>query len=263
MGKRGAKKLTNTQGGGPNLKSVLRHDHLKNLALWSSAGDTPIPSLASLFGRRLAADIDSTGIATDPDLVSCQRCEIILKPGFNCNVRIEKVSSKQNQRRTAKGQMKEIYPFKPKAPRPKINQEMTVMPQISKCCGLTSITLRASFVPITTLKPRFLFNIPHNHHIDFCKSPLFKFRRTYAQNDESSSTGGGNRPVSSDDSTKKDQFGGFSFKWRELLNPDQDNFVAVALAGVLTWASLQVLSQLFFKYSFIAALLIFILVTLL
>ncbi|XP_010431990.1 PREDICTED: uncharacterized protein LOC104716301 [Camelina sativa] len=137
------------------------------------------------------------------------------------------------------------------------------------------LTLRASFVPITTLKPRFLYNIPHNHHIGFCKSPLFKFRRTYAQNDDesSSSTGGGNRPVSSDDSTKKDQFGGFSFKWRELLNPDQDNFVAVALAGVLTWASLQVLSQLFLisfailvaalKYSFIAALLIFILVTLL
>ncbi|XP_010446570.1 PREDICTED: uncharacterized protein LOC104729333 [Camelina sativa] len=143
------------------------------------------------------------------------------------------------------------------------------------------LTLRASFVlPITTLKPRFLYNIPHHyHHIDFCKSsPLLKSRRTYAQNDDSSSSstgGGGNRPVSSsdDDSTKKDQFGGFSFKWRELLNPDQDNFVAVALAGVLTWASLQVLSQLFFisfailvaalKYSFIAALLIFILVTLL
>ncbi|XP_010436074.1 PREDICTED: uncharacterized protein LOC104719795 [Camelina sativa] len=158
MGKRGAKKLTNTQGGGPNLKSVLRHDHLKNLALWSSAGDTPIPSLASLFGRRLAADIETTGIATDPDLVSCQRCETILKPGVNCNVRIEKVSSKQKKKRTrckksniclpqnnvvyhcnfcshrnlkrgtAKGQMKEIYPFKPKAPRPsrpnKINEEM-------------------------------------------------------------------------------------------------------------------------------------------
>lgn len=129
------------------------------------------------------------------------------------------------------------------------------------------------FVPIT-LKPRFSYKIPHHHHIHFFKSPL-KFR-TYAQNggnDESS--GGGNRPVSSDDGngSKKDQFAGFSFKWGELLNPDQDNFVAVGLAGVLTWASLQVLSQLFFisfailvaalKYSFIAALLIFILVTLL
>ncbi|EOA17291.1 hypothetical protein CARUB_v10005563mg [Capsella rubella] len=160
MGKRGAKKLTNTQGG-PNLKSVLRHEHLKNLALWSSAGDTPIPSLASLFGRCLAADIETTGIAPDPDLVSCQRCETILKPGFNCNVRIEKVSAKQKKRTrckksniclpqnnvvyhcnfcshrnlkrgTAKGQMKEIYPFKPKAPRPtrpKINKETTTVPQ--------------------------------------------------------------------------------------------------------------------------------------
>lgn len=139
------------------------------------------------------------------------------------------------------------------------------------------LTLRP-FVPIT-LKPRFSYNIPqHHHHIHFCKSPLIF--RTNAQNGGSSdsakeSSGGGNRPVSNDDGngTTKDQFAGFSFKWGELLNPDQDNFVAVGLAGVLTWASLQVLSQLFFisfailvaalKYSFIAALLIFILVTLL
>ncbi|CAL9223968.1 unnamed protein product [Arabidopsis halleri] len=161
MGKRGAKKLTNTQGG-PNLKSVLRHEHLKNLALWSSTGDTPIPSLASLLGRRLASDTETTGIATDPDLVSCQRCETILKPGFNCNVRIEKVSANKKKRNrckksniclpqnnvvyncnfcshrnlkrgTAKGQMKEIYPFKPKTPRslrPKIKKEMTVPQEI-------------------------------------------------------------------------------------------------------------------------------------
>ncbi|KAL9812746.1 putative RNAse P, Rpr2/Rpp21 subunit protein [Arabidopsis thaliana] len=163
MGKRGPKKLTNTQGGGgPNLKSVLRHEHLKNLALWSSTGDTPIPSLASLLGRRLAADTESTGITTDPDLVSCQRCETILKPGFNCNVRIEKVSANVKKKRnrckksnnicfpqnnvvyhcnfcshrnlkrgTAKGQMKELYPFNPKtarSSRPKIKKEMT-MPQ--------------------------------------------------------------------------------------------------------------------------------------
>ncbi|EOA17628.1 hypothetical protein CARUB_v10005993mg [Capsella rubella] len=134
------------------------------------------------------------------------------------------------------------------------------------------IALRA-FVPLT-LKPRFSYTTPHHHRIHFFKSPLKV--RTYAQNGGSDeSTSGGSRTVSSDDGngSKKDQFGGFSFKWGELLNPDQDNFVAVALAGVLTWASLQVLSQLFFisfailvaalKYSFIAALLIFILVTLL
>ncbi|KAL1190360.1 hypothetical protein V5N11_016743 [Cardamine amara subsp. amara] len=137
------------------------------------------------------------------------------------------------------------------------------------------LTLRP-FVPIT-LKPRFLYNIPHGR-INFCKSPLKLI--TNAQNGSGNdsakeSSGGGNKPLSSDDGndSKKDQFPGFSFKWGDLLSPDKDNFVAVGLAGVLTWASLQVLSQLFFisfailvaalKYSFIAALLIFILVTLL
>ncbi|CAL1386913.1 unnamed protein product [Linum trigynum] len=58
-----------------------------------------------------------------------------------------------------------------------------------------------------------------------------------------------------------------------LLDPDPDNVVAVGLTGLLTWASVSVLWQLFtislailvaaLKYSFIAALLIFILITLL
>lgn len=63
-------------------------------------------------------------------------------------------------------------------------------------------------------------------------------------------------------------------RWRELLlDPDPDNVLAVGLTGVLAWASVQVLWQLFFislaillaalKYSFIAALLLFILITLL
>nr|XP_027111387.1 uncharacterized protein LOC113730712 [Coffea arabica] len=65
-----------------------------------------------------------------------------------------------------------------------------------------------------------------------------------------------------------------NLKWVDLLlNPDPDNVVAVGLTGVLAWASVQVLWQLFvisiaivlaaLKYSFIAALLIFILITLL
>ncbi|KFK30564.1 hypothetical protein AALP_AA7G278100 [Arabis alpina] len=130
------------------------------------------------------------------------------------------------------------------------------------------------FVPVTKLKPRFLHNIQH-HQIHLCKSPL-KLKKTYAQNGDNNNKDS-TKPVSNNDGDgdglKKDGFGGFSFKWGELLNPDPDNFVAVGLAGVLTWASLQVLSQLFFisfaivvaalKYSFIAALLIFILVTLL
>ncbi|KAJ9159834.1 hypothetical protein P3X46_025298 [Hevea brasiliensis] len=65
-----------------------------------------------------------------------------------------------------------------------------------------------------------------------------------------------------------------NIKWGELLlDPDPDNIVAVGLTGLLAWASAQVLWQLFLvsaailiaalKYSFIAALLIFILITLL
>ncbi|MQL79372.1 hypothetical protein Taro_011821 [Colocasia esculenta] len=63
-------------------------------------------------------------------------------------------------------------------------------------------------------------------------------------------------------------------RWRELLlDPDPENVLAVGLTGLLAWASVQVLWQLLFislaillaalKYSFIAALLLFILITLL
>ncbi|KAK7277251.1 hypothetical protein RIF29_18402 [Crotalaria pallida] len=64
-----------------------------------------------------------------------------------------------------------------------------------------------------------------------------------------------------------------SFKWSSLLDPDPDNILALGLTALLTWASVQVLCQLLFisfailvaalKYSFIAALLLFILITLL
>ncbi|CAK9188393.1 unnamed protein product, partial [Ilex paraguariensis] len=79
-----------------------------------------------------------------------------------------------------------------------------------------------------------------------------------------------------EDVKKEEGNGGprFNLKWVNLLlDPDPDNILAVGLTGVLAWASLQVLGQLFFislaillaalKYSFIAALLIFILITLL
>ncbi|KAJ4971880.1 hypothetical protein NE237_004979 [Protea cynaroides] len=64
-----------------------------------------------------------------------------------------------------------------------------------------------------------------------------------------------------------------NFRWRDLLDPDPENILSVGLTGLLAWASVQVLWQLFFislailvaavKYSFIAALLLFILITLL
>ncbi|XP_010940469.2 uncharacterized protein [Elaeis guineensis] len=72
---------------------------------------------------------------------------------------------------------------------------------------------------------------------------------------------------------KRDRLPAFNLRWRDLLYPDPENIVAIGLTGLLTWASVQVLWQLFFisiaillaalKYSFIAALLLFILITLL
>ncbi|XP_057789391.1 uncharacterized protein LOC131006233 [Salvia miltiorrhiza] len=65
-----------------------------------------------------------------------------------------------------------------------------------------------------------------------------------------------------------------NLKWADLLlDRDPDNIVAVGLTGLLTWASVQVLWQLFvisaaivlaaLKYTIVAALLVFILITLL
>ncbi|XP_054786820.1 uncharacterized protein LOC129293042 [Prosopis cineraria] len=75
------------------------------------------------------------------------------------------------------------------------------------------------------------------------------------------------------DNSSKDRRPIFDFDLRSLLDPDPDNVLALCLTGLLTWASVQVLLQLCFislaillaalKYSFIAALLVFILITLL
>ncbi|KAB2627082.1 hypothetical protein D8674_020700 [Pyrus ussuriensis x Pyrus communis] len=84
-----------------------------------------------------------------------------------------------------------------------------------------------------------------------------------------SDSGGG------DDHLGKNQRPSFeNIRWGDLLlDPDPNNILAVGLTGLLTWASVQVLWQLLFialdilvaavKYSFIAALLLFILITLL
>ncbi|KAK1382591.1 putative Transmembrane protein [Heracleum sosnowskyi] len=77
-----------------------------------------------------------------------------------------------------------------------------------------------------------------------------------------------------EDLKKDNEMPKFNFRWVDLvLDPDPQNIVAVALTGLLTWASVQVLWQLFLislailvaalKYSFIAAVLLFVLITLL
>ncbi|XVF51486.1 hypothetical protein PTKIN_Ptkin04bG0189000 [Pterospermum kingtungense] len=128
------------KGGSSNVKAKLKHEHLQKLAVWAS-GEAPIPSLASFFGHRLAADGEATAIPRDSYFFACQRCETILQPGFNCTVRIEKNRAKaryrhkkphistQNsvvynchfcshrnlKRGTPKGNMKEMFPPKLKA----------------------------------------------------------------------------------------------------------------------------------------------------
>ncbi|KAM3396803.1 hypothetical protein P3S68_000315 [Capsicum galapagoense] len=41
-----------------NVKSMLKLEHIKNLATWAS-GETSIPSLGAFFGQRLAASTES------------------------------------------------------------------------------------------------------------------------------------------------------------------------------------------------------------
>ncbi|KAG6404565.1 hypothetical protein SASPL_136815 [Salvia splendens] len=79
---------------------------------------------------------------------------------------------------------------------------------------------------------------------------------------------------SGDDNAKNGRPPRLNLRWKDLLlDPDPDNIVAVGLTGLLTWASVQVLWQLVvisaaivlaaLKYTIVAALLVFILITLL
>ncbi|KAI8569562.1 hypothetical protein RHMOL_Rhmol02G0288000 [Rhododendron molle] len=81
-----------------NPKSMLKLDHLRNLAVWAS-GEASIPSLGAFFGHRLAAVRESLGAPPDLSLVTCQRCESILQPGYNCTIRIEKNRAKARRSR--------------------------------------------------------------------------------------------------------------------------------------------------------------------
>ncbi|KDP45021.1 hypothetical protein JCGZ_01521 [Jatropha curcas] len=129
-----------------------------------------------------------------------------------------------------------------------------------------------SFLPRTHFKipktqSRFLFFAQTNNNSPEPKLQEKEKLNGFTDNGGGGSNGGGDDP-------KKDRSPLLNIKWVELLlDPDPDNIIAVGLTGLLTWASVQVLWQLFIvsvsilvaalKYSFIAALLLFILITLL
>ncbi|KAL2505854.1 RNAse P [Abeliophyllum distichum] len=89
---------TGKKQGNVNVKTMLKLDHLKNLAIWAS-GEAAIPSLGAFFGERLAASNEAMSIHAEPSLFLCERCESILQPGQNCTVRIEKINAKMRCRR--------------------------------------------------------------------------------------------------------------------------------------------------------------------
>ncbi|KAF3779851.1 hypothetical protein EJ110_NYTH31681 [Nymphaea thermarum] len=81
-----------------DVNGVLRLKHLQKIALWAG-GDASSPSFGAYFGYQLASSREALGIRTnDPSIISCQRCEALLQPGFNCKVRIEKNASKSNHK---------------------------------------------------------------------------------------------------------------------------------------------------------------------
>lgn len=57
-----------------SVKSMLKFDHIKNLALWAGV-EASIPSLSAFFGHRLAATAEAFDVPPDPSLFSCQRCD--------------------------------------------------------------------------------------------------------------------------------------------------------------------------------------------
>ncbi|KAI4367873.1 hypothetical protein MLD38_016496 [Melastoma candidum] len=95
----GLKPTSLEDGGGVprDPRSMLKLDHLQRLSTWAS-GAGSAPSLAALFGRRLAAGREALAVLPDPSLVTCQRCEAILQPGYNCTIRVKKSRAKKRQR---------------------------------------------------------------------------------------------------------------------------------------------------------------------
>lgn len=61
------------KGGNHNPRSLLRLEHLQNLASWATE-EASIPSLAAFFGRQFASSAEALGVPLDPSaLFQCQR----------------------------------------------------------------------------------------------------------------------------------------------------------------------------------------------
>ncbi|KAL6881945.1 hypothetical protein ACP4OV_011417 [Aristida adscensionis] len=78
--------------------SVLRVKHLQRLPAWAGGGAGAGP-VGALLGRRLAASAEAAGVPPGAAAFQCQRCETVLKPGFNCTIRIKKNKKKAKRRK--------------------------------------------------------------------------------------------------------------------------------------------------------------------
>ncbi|KAK1353365.1 Ribonuclease P protein component 4 like [Heracleum sosnowskyi] len=100
------KKQTNV-----SAKSMLKVQHLKNLAKWASV-EASVPSLGAFFGYQLADITEGLGVPADPTMFTCQRCESILQPGSNCTVRIENDRAKVRRRKKSKAPLQNNVVYK-------------------------------------------------------------------------------------------------------------------------------------------------------
>lgn len=68
-----------------SAKSMLKVQHLKNLAKWASV-EASVPSLGAFFGHCLADRMEGLGVPADPAVFTCQRFGLVsclLRVDFN------------------------------------------------------------------------------------------------------------------------------------------------------------------------------------
>ncbi|CAO2179661.1 unnamed protein product [Urochloa humidicola] len=78
--------------------TLLRVKHLQRIAAWAGA-EAGVGPVGALLGRRLAASAEGAGVPLSAATFLCQRCETVLKPGFNCTVRIRNKRNKAKRRK--------------------------------------------------------------------------------------------------------------------------------------------------------------------